>query len=147
MQIVNGDKSHIDEVFKIESEEIIVPWSKNQIENLVENKDCVFRVLVGDNNKVLGYYSFNIICDEAYINNIAVIKDMQSKGLGTLLFQDLIDSCKSKNINAITLEVEKENIKAIGLYKKFNFTEEGIRKKYYKNTFDAIIMWLRDIEK
>ncbi len=147
MQIVNGDLSHIDEVFKIENEEIIVPWSKNQIENLVENHDCVFRVLLGDNNTVLGYYSFNIICGEVYINNIAVIKNMQSKGLGTLLFQDLIDTCKIRNINAITLEVEKENIKAIGLYKKFNFKEEGLRKKYYNNSSDAIIMWLRNIEK
>ena len=37
------------------------------------------------------------------------------------------------------------NIPAQNLYKKFNFKEEGIRKKYYSdNGEDAMIMWKRD---
>ena len=39
----------------------------------------------------------------------------------------------------ITLEVRKDNIPAINLYKKFNFQEKAIRKGYYQGT-DGILM-------
>ena len=44
--------------------------------------------------------------------------------------------CKDETI---TLEVSSTNIGALTLYKKCNFKEVGIRKKYYKDS-DAIIM-------
>lgn len=31
---------------------------------------------------------------------------------------------------------------AINFYKKYNFKEVGLRKKYYDNTYDAILMKL-----
>ena len=40
----------------------------------------------------------------------------------------------------ITLEVRDDNIAAISLYRKFNFEENGIRKKYYDSQIDAVIM-------
>ena len=86
---------------------------------------------------------FAQILDEGHINNIAVRSLDQSKGFGTKLMEDMINQASKRGINALTLEVEIENIKAINLYKKFNFTNEGIRKKYYKNTKDAMIMWRR----
>ena len=45
-----------------------------------------------------------------------------------------------KNIKALTLEVNSNNIPAQKLYEKFNFKRVGLRKKYYNNTDDAIIM-------
>ncbi len=40
-----------------------------------------------------------------------------------------------------TLEVRKSNEKALNLYKKQGFILEGIRKEYYENKEDALIMW------
>jgi ribosomal-protein-alanine N-acetyltransferase len=32
------------------------------------------------------------------------------------------------------------------LYRRFGFAPAGIRKKYYENTDDAIVMWCQDIQ-
>ena len=141
--IINANISHLLEIEEIESKEILMPWSYNSLKDLLSNDNIVFRVMIDSSNKVIGYYSFAQILDEGHINNIAVRSLDQSKGFGTKLMEDMINQASKRGINALTLEVEIENIKAINLYKKFNFTNEGIRKKYYKNTKDAMIMWKR----
>ena len=142
-KIINANISHLLEIEEIESKEILMPWSYNSLKDLLSNDNVVFRVMIDSSNKVIGYYSFAQILDEGHINNIAVRSLDQSKGFGTKLMEDMINQASKHGINALTLEVEIENIKAINLYKKFNFTNEGIRKKYYKNTKDAMIMWRR----
>ena len=32
------------------------------------------------------------------------------------------------------------------LYRKFGFAPAGVRKRYYENTEDAIVMWCHDIQ-
>ena len=58
------------------------------------------------------------------------------------MLEELINIAKERKLKDITLEVNVNNIPAINLYKKYNFKEVGIRKKYYNNTDDAIIMTL-----
>lgn len=58
------------------------------------------------------------------------------------MLEELIKTAKERGLNDITLEVNVNNIPAINLYKKYNFKEVGLRKKYYKNTDDALIMTL-----
>ena len=40
----------------------------------------------------------------------------------------------------MTLEVRASNEPAISLYKSFGFSEVGVRKKYYENTEDALLL-------
>ena len=57
------------------------------------------------------------------------------------MLQELIKLAQSKKeIKEITLEVNSNNIPAKNLYEKFGFNVVGLRKKYYNNTYDAIIM-------
>ncbi|MCR4874653.1 MAG: ribosomal protein S18-alanine N-acetyltransferase [Clostridia bacterium] len=142
INIVNVQENYIDDIFNIEQSEIIVPWSKESLSGLIRQQFIIFRVMLKD-DEVIGYYSFQKICDEGYINNIAIKREYQSQGLGTKLFEDLIERAEKFEVKALTLEVGKNNNKAIGLYKKFGFKVEGVRKNYYKNSEDALIMWRR----
>ena len=142
ISIVNVQENYIDDIFDIESKEIIVPWSKESLTNLIRQQNIIFRVMLLD-NEVIGYYSFQKVFDEGYINNIAIKREYQSKGFGTKLFEDLIERAQKFEVNALTLEVETDNERAIKLYKKFGFIEEGIRKNFYLNKKDALIMWKR----
>jgi len=46
----------------------------------------------------------------------------------------------------MTLEVRHTNVAAQSLYRRFGFVPAGIRKRYYENTEDALVMWAHDIQ-
>ena len=72
--------------------------------------------------------------------NIVVRKDKRQKGIGTKLLNKIFEVTKRLNIQNITLEVNEKNQSAISLYQKFDFQQVGLRKKYYHNTDNAVIM-------
>lgn len=133
-----------DQVFEIERASIDEPWSLNQIQGLVGDKNVVARIGVVE-NKVVCYYSFYNICDEGNINNLAVLESFRGKGMGSLLMDDMIKRAKDMNINSLTLEVNVNNRIAISLYQKLGFEIEGKRVKFYGGKDDALIMWKRNI--
>ena len=74
---------------------------------------------------------------------LMVNSDYQNKGIGSLLMDKLINLSESLNIIRLELCVFRDNYKAINLYKKFGFKEEGIKiKSALKNGeyADEIIM-------
>ena len=142
ISIVNVQENFIDDIFAIENAEIIVPWSKESLLNLICQQNIIFRVMLLD-NEVIGYYSFQKIYNEGYINNLAIKKAHQGKGFGKKLMEDLIDRAQKFEVDALTLEVEVDNDRAIHLYEKYGFKSEGTRKNFYKNSKDALIMWKR----
>ena len=117
-------------------------WNYNILKNELQNPNSIYFVAKDKNNNILGFAEILKILDEADITNIVVKKDYRNKGIGTMLLKHLILEAKKQNLLTITLEVNEKNKNAILLYKKFKFEELGIRKKYYNNTDNAIIMTL-----
>ena len=91
-------------------------------------------------NEIVGFAGITLIVDEANIMNIVIKKEKRKQGIGSLLLEKLILISKELEATSITLEVNCNNLPAINLYKKFDFQEVGLRKKYYNNTDDALIM-------
>ena len=83
-----------------------------------------------------------IILDEADLMNIVTKKCCRHEGIASNIMDKLIEYCKQEKIKCINLEVNIQNSIAINFYKKYNFKEVGLRKKYYDNTYDAILMKL-----
>ena len=63
---------------------------------------------------------------------------------GLPLYQRRSGSPAERNVTKIYLEVSSKNNNAINFYNKNGFNTESIRKSYYSNGDDALIMWLRD---
>ena len=80
--------------------------------------------------------------DDIHITNIVVKKAFRGFGIGSKILESIINLSKTYNLDSITLEVNTKNINAIKLYEKYGFKKLGIRKKYYKNIDDAVIMTL-----
>lgn len=135
-------KAHAKEVAAIEATTFAEPWSEKQIEDIAGKYGVVARVALGEDGKVEGYYSYNTVCGDGYINNIAVREDLRGKGIGKALMRDMAYTASLYGLEGLTLEVRSSNARARGLYKSFGFTVGGVRKKFYQNTEDAIIYWL-----
>ena len=91
---------------------------------------------------ILGFSGIKIVLDEADLMNIVTRKSMRNLGIASSMLEYLISYCKSSKIKSLNLDVNVQNSIAINLYKKYNFKEVGLRKKYYNNTYDAILMTL-----
>ena len=96
-------------------------------------------VIYIENDIVVGYLSYSIMYEKAEINNIYVLEEYRSQGIGSKLVDYLVKKCKI--CENVTLEVRKDNINAICLYKKYGFKEVAIREKYYDGV-DGILMML-----
>jgi L-phenylalanine/L-methionine N-acetyltransferase len=66
----------------------------------------------------------------AYLGGLAIDPDFSGKGKGLKLVQEIIDFAKQNQIFRIELSAATINERAIHLYKKAGFVEEGILKKY-----------------
>ena len=109
--------------------------NKEEIINELENNPFAKILIYLDNNEIIGYLYYSDIYDRVEINQIEINFIHRNCGKGTKLLEYLIKTV-DKNI---TLEVNKENIPAIKLYKKFDFIEVAIRPGYY-NGVDGILM-------
>ncbi len=83
-----------------------------------------------------------MIENEFHLNNIAIKKQFQGKGLGLKLINSVIEFVKSKKGNLIFLEVMHDNESAIRLYEKNGFESVGKRKDYYTKGKHAILYTL-----
>ncbi len=55
-----------------------------------------------------------------YLEDIIVTEKMRGKGIGSLLFEELIKEAKEKNLNGMIWQVLEWNEPAIKFYKKYN---------------------------
>jgi ribosomal-protein-alanine N-acetyltransferase len=89
--------------------------------------------------KVKGYIGVWIE-DNAQIINLYVDESVQKMGFGSMLLDFVMNLCIMSRIPVLSLEVRPSNQKAITLYQKHGFVESHIRKNYYSNQEDAIVM-------
>lgn len=131
----------VDEVYRVEEDCFVDPWSKDSIRK--ELKNNLARYLVAQlDNKIVGYVGVWFVVDEGHITNVAVHSDYRGKKIGDRLVKEMVELCKENNLVAMTLEVRASNTVAQNLYRKYGFKMGGIRKEYYSdNKEDAIIMW------
>ncbi|EIW6614223.1 GNAT family N-acetyltransferase [Clostridium perfringens] len=125
---------------KDEEDELI----KEKIINIGNNK---YWYVAEEDGKVLGLGILmnhgNLRKKHVGVITLMVNSDYQNKGIGSLLMDKLINLSESLNIIRLELCVFRDNYKAINLYKKFGFKEEGIKiKSALKNGeyADEIIM-------
>ena len=115
-------------------------WNTNILRQEILNKNCKYIIAKTDDGEILGFAGILINVDIVEIMNIVVRKNYRRNGVGQKLLDELINLAKETNLNNLSLEVNSKNVPAIKLYEKNGFIQIGIRKKYYNNIDDAILM-------
>ncbi len=132
---------HLRQMAEIEREAFDQPWTENMFIPELNAGDAYYLVGVrGD--EVLCYGGFHKVLDEGHITNIAVKQSERGRGFGKFLMSMLISKAREIGVKHLTLEVKSTNEVAKNMYLGFGFRVEGVRKRYYNNRDDALIMWL-----
>jgi ribosomal-protein-alanine N-acetyltransferase len=79
--------------------------------------------------------------DEAWVNNIAVRRDAQRRGVGRALLEALLAEATRRGVRRILLEVAVDNEPALALYAGYGFEGVSVRRRYYQpSNKDALVM-------
>jgi len=113
-------------------------YCKHIVHELRENPDLSF-VAVED-GKVVGYVQADFRGDVAVIEDIAVAKRYQKKGIGRLLLNEVLKALRRKGANVVFVEVHYKCSSAIPFYYKFNFRISGFSQDYFGVGHDAVIL-------
>jgi len=118
------------------------PWSQAKFTDSLNNPKTLSSLLIID-DQVLGYFIATHSPDSVDLLNICIHPEHQHQGLGTQLFDYLIQRLQVLNLNTIFIEVRASNKSTLLFYQKLGFNLIDSRKKYYSNGEDAKILRLQ----
>ena len=78
--------------------------------------------------------------DTGRIFSLAVHPLYQNRGIGSALFQEIIDVFRKSGVSEIVLEVRTGNLKARRFYEKHGLVQTDIAEKYYNDGENACLM-------
>ncbi|HEX2356430.1 MAG TPA: ribosomal protein S18-alanine N-acetyltransferase [Micromonosporaceae bacterium] len=136
---------HIAPVLEIEADLFGAErWSPAMFWNELANGHH-YLVAIDDDGGVLGYAGLTAYpSDEAWVQNIAVRRDAQRRGVGRALLEALLAEAARRGARKVMLEVAADNGPAQRLYAAYGFEVVGVRRGYYQpSNTDALVM-MRD---
>lgn len=135
-------------VYAIEAASHPRPWSRTVFAGEIEQMHSGSRhyLVARSRREIVGYAGLWFGVDEAHVTNVAVLPDRRRSGIATGLMLGLADEVIDRGCPAWTLEVRVSGIGAQALYRTFGFVPAGVRKRYYENSEDAIVMWCHDVQ-
>jgi len=141
MRIVRFRWWHIADVLPVEEDLFgAEKWSASMFWNELAQRN--FYVVAEEDGEVLGYAGLAVTDQsEAWVQNIAVRRSAQKRGIGRRLLEALLERAGERKV---LLEVAVDNVPAQHLYATYDFEPVGIRRGYYQpSNTDALVM-MRD---
>ena len=138
MTIRYASPNDFDRIYEIEKRVFSNPWSKESIKKELDNDSKSLNLISEIDGQLMGYFFSHMISNEVHILNIAIDVSFQHRGNGEVFFNQIFK--KYLEYANVFLEVKRTNLPAINLYHKFGFEEIDIRKMYYSDGEDAVVM-------
>jgi ribosomal-protein-alanine N-acetyltransferase len=139
-------RRHLRGVVAIENRVNHRPWSQSLFAGELRLPDTRRYVVALDGSVVAGFAGVMYTGFEAHITNIAVDPERRREQIATRLLLTLLDDCRARGVDEVTLEVRMSNDAAQALYHRFGFAPGGVRPNYYADIAeDALIMWAHDL--
>ena len=133
----------LDTIISMEEAVYPFPWTRGIFYDCL-NIGYLCRVLE-TKGKIIGYAVMSVAVGEAHLLTIVVDKNVQGKGYGKKILNEMIQYAVYDNAGTMYLEVRTSNKAAIQLYHERGFNELGIRSNYYpaeNGREDALILAL-----
>jgi len=128
----------------LESEAFDDPWSESQLKTWLQRPRIVaLGAFAPGDDSMLGFCLYSYILDEAELLQIAVARQARGCGLATRLMQVAAEQLQALEVSRVMLEVRQSNSAARHCYQRFGYSEDGVRKGYYKTPQgreDALLM-------
>ncbi len=137
----------LEAVTAIERAASAFPWSRDLFAGELTLTSAQRLWLVGRmHDRVVGFGGVMFVGDDVHVMNLAVDPAQRRRGLAQILLAELLRRSVERGARHATLEVRRENDPAIGLYRRFRLRPVGLRRAYYEDSADALVLWAHDID-
>jgi len=121
-------------------------WSLEQFRSELDQVPVTRHYVVATvADKVVGYAGLCALPPDVDVQTIAVTTEHHRQGIGTALFEALLEESIARGCSRMMLEVRHDNAPAIEMYQKYGFEKIAHRANYYGTGLDAIIMECADL--
>ncbi len=139
MKIVDLFATDIDRIVDLYKDNFDDGWNKNMLESAF-NSSRFICLGIEEDEKLIGLVSCSLTDYDADIEGITIDKEYRKNGFAKALLGLLEIKLVDKKIEKIFLEVRNSNTPAKNLYLGAGFKEINVRKKYYSDGEDAVVM-------
>lgn len=115
-------------------------YREHVFDELKENPDLAFVAVCG--NKVVGYVQGDTRGSMTTLEDLAVAKDYQGKGIGKRLLKTELEALKKRGAKIVFAEVHYKNARAIPFYYRHGFRISGFLQDYFGVGHDTIVLKL-----
>ena len=115
------------------------PWTEEMFTDGLRLPFFVGAV-VEESGEIIAYACETVLFEDAEVLNIAVAPNYRKMGIAKMLLTHLEERAKALGASRSLLEVRVGNTAAISLYRLFSYHEISVRKKYYEDGEDALVM-------
>ncbi len=134
------EERDLDQVLQIEHATFPNPWRRSFFLSDIHRPDGLC-IVAENENRVVGYLiAWGRI--EVHIANIAVAAEWRNQGIGTELMKRALEFATGQQAESVFLEVRVSNTGAQRFYRRFGFVPTYVRRGYYENGEDALVMEL-----
>jgi ribosomal-protein-alanine N-acetyltransferase len=117
-------------------------WTRQMlIDELAQQPASRHYLVAVRDGEIAGYAGLLGVGGQADVLTLAVAADHWGRGIGSALLEALLDEASRRGCAEVFLEVRTDNSRAQRLYRRYDFTEIGIRRGYYQPSgADALVM-------
>jgi len=131
-------EADLDQVMELERAIFPNPWRRSFFLSDI-NRPQGLSIVAEDEGIILGY-AVAWGTQETHLANLAVEEQQRSQGVGGKLLDEVIAFARRSKADSIYLEVRVSNTIARKFYSERGFVPTYLRKGYYENGEDAVIM-------
>jgi len=118
---------------------------RGRFESSVRGDDAQFFV-AEDDGRMLGHVWIGITAYGVADLGMMVAADARGRGVGSALLSAAIEWAREARAHKVALQVWPHNERALALYRKFGFEQEGHLRRHYRRRngelWDAVVMGL-----
>ncbi|GII66416.1 ribosomal-protein-alanine acetyltransferase [Sphaerisporangium krabiense] len=116
-------------------------WSEGMLRGELADQPRTRHYIVAvAEGEIVGYAGLAAAGDQADVQTIAVRTASQRAGIGSAMLSELLAEAVRRGATAVFLEVRADNPPAQAMYERFGFERVGLRRDYYDDGTDAIMM-------
>ncbi|MER7132497.1 ribosomal protein S18-alanine N-acetyltransferase [Streptosporangium saharense] len=132
----------LPEVMRVERETFpLDAWSEGMLRGELDDQPRTRHYVVAVvDEEIVGYAGLYAAGDQADVQTIAVSEGHRRAGVGGAMLTELLAEAVRRGAESVFLEVRADNPGAQAVYHRFGFERIGLRRRYYEDGTDAIMM-------